>query len=209
MKWNKKVVDLLHREILIQQLQRLNSLSPDNATPVAAKQPSCSHSQHALCIQLPWLLLWPRAFCWDYQQESKWVFWGLVHSYKKHRQERKKGRLQPTLERDARQWAFSKAKVPAMIAKPHLWHRDSFMRSPRVTSHFKISRKVAGEDPITLTQLACRAGCLGKVQLCCSHHSQHYLTGRPWGSMAGCVLAHWAWVWDQMPMPCGSCWFLD
>lgn len=47
---NKKEVDLLCREILIQKL-RLNSLSPDNVMPAAAKQPSRSCPKHALCKQ--------------------------------------------------------------------------------------------------------------------------------------------------------------
>lgn len=121
----------------------------------------------------------------------------LVHCYEQHRQDRGRKTKQTAAypwelcKKRGTWWAFPTARVPATIAKPRQSRRDSSMRSPRVTIHFKVKGGTARILLYCHNWLAERI--LWVKPECCSHHCQYCLnlqTGMPWGSMAGCVVAH-------------------
>lgn len=123
-------------------------------------------------LQQPRLLIWPLAFRWDHQQESKWVFWVLVHCYEQHRQERgRKKKIQTAAspwelcKKRGTQCAFPPAKVPAWLRNLSYHTRTLSWGLPGSLVTSKSSESWHGKDPTILPRLAGRASCLGKASM--------------------------------------------
>lgn len=183
---NKKEVDVLCREVLIQQLQRLHSPRQRNA---CCSQPSRSRPKHALCKQKATataFLLRPPAR----KQMGVLGFGALL--WKAQTRERKKKNPACSLPLKVKQeekytMSFSPSKGSSYDCKTSVIAQGLFHEVSQGHSSLQNQQK-GGTARILpychdwLAELAVR----GKPA-CCSHYSQHCLklqTGRLWGSMA-------------------------
>lgn len=133
-----------------------------NAVSAGPEFPQSPDSRNACCSRTGFLqpcqdALWSKYYCnpgcWfglclSTETTSKKVNGCSARCYEQHRQDRGRKKTQTAAypwklcKKRGTRWAFPTAKVPATIAKPRQSRRDSSMRSPRVTIHFKVSRKV-------------------------------------------------------------------